>query len=55
MKCKKHVAMKVSKKILNPLEKQIKKSYGKRCRDYNPFCVNCIMWHAYDTLKEGLE
>ena len=40
---------------LKLLEKQIKKSFGKRCKDYNPFCVACVMWHAYDTLKEGLD
>lgn len=40
--------------MLNQLEKQIKKSFGKRCKEYDPFCAACIMWHAYDTLKEGL-
>jgi len=42
-------------KTLHELKTFIAKNYGKRCRDYNPFCANCIMWHAYDTIKEGAE
>ena len=40
-------------KTLKLLEKELKKNFGKRCKDYNPLCATCIMWHAYDTLKEG--
>lgn len=40
-------------KNLNELKKFIAKNFGKRCKDYDPFCTVCIMWHAYDTIKEG--
>lgn len=40
--------------ILEELKNEIKKNYGKKCKDYNPFCAGCIMWGAYDTIKEGI-
>lgn len=42
-------------KFLLELKKFIAKNYGKRCPDYNQFCAVCIMWHAYDTIKEGIK
>ncbi|MFA6268946.1 MAG: hypothetical protein WCW13_02440 [archaeon] len=41
-------------KALKLVEKELKKNFGKKCEDYNPLCATCIMWHAYETLKEGL-
>ena len=41
--------------IIRDLKQFITKNYGKRCPDYNPFCGTCIMWDAYDTIKEGAE
>lgn len=43
------------KKNLLELKKFIIKNYGKRCKEYNPFCTACIIWHAFDTIKEGIE
>lgn len=45
----------MQKEIIKQLEKEIKEGYGKKCKDYNPFCVNCIMWKALETIKEGLD
>jgi hypothetical protein len=42
-------------KNFHELEKIIVKNFGKKCKDYNPFCNCCIMWQAYDTIKEGLD
>ncbi len=39
--------------IVKKLKKEIEKEYGKKCNDYNPFCANCIMWKAFDTIEEG--
>jgi len=41
--------------LINKLKKEIKKGYGKPCNDYNPFCANCTMWKAFETIKEGLD
>ena len=40
-------------KIINDLKQHIARNFGKKCKEYNPFCANCIMWHAYETIKEG--
>jgi len=43
------------KNILWGLKVEIENQYGKRCKEHNPFCATCIMWGAFDTLKEGFE
>ncbi len=40
---------------INELKKTIEKNFGKKCKDYAPFCTACIIWHAYETIKKGLE
>lgn len=42
-------------KVIKELEKAIAKNYGKRCPDYEPDCVVCKMWKAFETIKEGFE
>lgn len=42
-------------KTIGVIKKLIIKNYGKKCPDYNPLCAVCIMWHAFETIKEGLE
>jgi hypothetical protein len=41
--------------LIKKLKKQIEKEYGKKCKDFNPFCANCIMWKAFGTIQEGFE
>lgn len=43
------------KKNLREIKKFMAKNYGKKCKQYNPFCSICIMWHSYHTMKEGIE
>lgn len=43
------------RKGLKELKKTIEKNFGKKCKNYNPFCTVCIIWHAFETIKEGLE
>lgn len=38
--------------IVKSLKKEIEKEFGKKCKDYNPFCANCILWNAFETIKE---
>ena len=42
-------------RFVRELRQFVAKNYGKRCADYNPFCAACVMWHAFDTIKEGTE
>ncbi len=49
------MADKKGRKLINDLKTYITKNYGKRCKDYSPLCVLCIMWHAFDTIKEGAD
>ncbi len=45
---------KKTRKLTQDLKNYVTKNYGKRCKDYNPFCALCIIRHAYDTIKEGM-
>jgi hypothetical protein len=45
----------MGEEIIKKLEKEVEKGYGKKCKDYNPFCANCIIWKAFETIKEGLD
>lgn len=42
-------------KLVRNLRGFIAKNFGKPCPDYSPFCANCIMWGAFETIKEGAE
>ncbi len=42
-------------KFVRNLREYIAKNFGKPCPDYSPFCANCIMWDAFETIKEGAE
>ena len=39
--------------ILKELKLSITEGFGKKCKEYNPFCGCCIVWSAYETLEEG--
>ncbi|MBT4191824.1 MAG: hypothetical protein HOE11_00800 [Candidatus Diapherotrites archaeon] len=41
--------------LIKKLKKQIEKEYGKKCKDFDPFCANCIMWKAFETINEGFD
>lgn len=53
MKPLKKMSGKKTRKLVQDLKHWVAKNYGKRCKDYNPFCTVCIMWDAFDTIKEG--
>lgn len=53
MKTAEKMANKKIRKAVEGLKQWITKNYGKRCAEYNQFCAACIMWHAFDTIKEG--
>lgn len=40
--------------VFKELEKLIKENYGKRCKDKYWACYTCIVWNAFDTLKEAI-
>lgn len=40
--------------LVEELKKEIKENYGKKCKDYNAFCVVYIMWAAYETIVGGI-
>ena len=43
------------KELLKQLRKRITKEFGRKCKDYHPMCFVCMVWHAYDVLKEASE
>ena len=43
------------RRFIRELRRFVAENYGKRCKDYNPFCAACVMWHAFDTITEGTE
>ena len=53
MKKENQAEKKKSRKLAQNLKQYIAKNFGKRCKDHNPFCTLCIMWDAFDTIKEG--
>jgi len=55
MKPLKKMSGKKTRKLVQDLKHWVAKNYGKRCKDYNPFCTVCIMWDAFDTIKEGAD
>ena len=39
---------------LKQLKKWTTKYYGKKCKEFNPFCACCTAWRTYEDLKEML-
>lgn len=35
-----------------PTRKQFTKDWGKKCKDFTPFCTCCMAWMAYETLLD---
>jgi len=34
------------------LEKKIKKLFGRKCKEYEPYCPTCDAWFLYETILE---
>ena len=45
----------MGREMIKKLKNEIEKGYGKKCKDYNPFCASCIIWRAFETIKQGFD
>jgi len=36
---------------MKTLKKKIEKDWGKKCKDFSPLCVVCLIWRAFETIE----
>lgn len=46
---------KPTRKALKHIKAAIKEGYGDRCNHYNPGCIGCATWRAFDDLVLAMD